>query len=162
MATTSDSAREFLRHALATVAYRGGKALRGAPREFSRFQVAEGSRTPEQILCHICDLFDWALTIAQGKEAWNAANPGEWNDDVARFFATLAAFDKYLASSAPLGASPEMLIQAPIADALTHIGQIAMLRRIAGSPVRAENYSRAEIVAGRVGSEQTSPKHEFD
>ncbi|MGB8848738.1 MAG: hypothetical protein WCC76_03410, partial [Candidatus Acidiferrales bacterium] len=97
-----------------------------------------------------------------GKEAWNAANPGEWNDDVARFFATLAAFDKYLASSAPLGASPEMLFQAPIADALTHIGQIAMLRRIAGSPVRAENYSRAEIVAGRVGSEQTSPKHEFD
>jgi hypothetical protein len=162
MATSSDPAREFLRHTVATVAYRGGKALRGAPREFSRFQVAEGSRTPGQILAHICDLFDWAISIAQCKEAWNSMPPREWNEDVERFFASLAAFDKYLASSAPLGAPPEMLFQAPIADALTHIGQIAMLRRIAGSPVRAENYSRADIVAGRVGAEQTSAKHEFD
>ncbi len=162
MATSSDSARELLRHTVATVAYRGGKALREAPPGFSQFQVAEGSRTPGQILSHICDLFDWALSVAQGKETWNGTKPREWNEDVARFFASLAAYDEYLASDATLGASPEKLFQAAIADALTHIGQISMLRRIGGSPVRAENYSRADIVAGRVGPQQTPPKHEFD
>jgi len=162
MATSSDSSRELLRHTVATVAYRGGKALRGAPAGFSTFQVADGSRTPGQILSHICDLFDWALSVAQGKEAWKGTQPREWNEDVARFFASLAALDEYLASNAPLAVPPEKLFQAPIADALTHIGQISMLRRIAGSPVRAENFSRADIAAGRVGPEQTPPKREFD
>jgi hypothetical protein len=162
MATSGDSSRELLRHTVATVAYRGGKALRGAPAEFSAFQVAEGSRTPGQILSHICDLFDWALSVAQGKEAWKGTQPREWNEDVARFFASLAAFDEYLASNAPLAVPSEKLFQAPIADALTHIGQISMLRRIAGSPVRAENFSRADIAAGRVGPEQTPPKREFE
>jgi hypothetical protein len=162
MATSSDSSRELLRHSVATVAYRGGKALRGAPADFSAFQVADGSRNPGKILSHICDLFDWALSIAKGKEVWRDTQPREWNEDVARFFASLAAFDEYLASDAPLGASAERLFQGPIADSLTHIGQIAMLRRIAGSPVRAENHSRADVVAGRVGPEQTPPKQEFD
>jgi hypothetical protein len=162
MATSSDSSRELLRHTVATVAYRGGKALRGAPAGFSTFQVADGSRTPGQILSHICDLFDWALSVAQGKDAWKGTQPREWNEDVARFFASLAALDEYLASNAPLAVPPEKLFQAPIADALTHIGQISMLRRIAGSPVRAENFSRADIAAGRVGPEQTPPKREFD
>ena len=162
MTTSGDSSRELLRHTVATVAYRGGKALRGAPAEFSKFQVADGSRTPGQILSHLCDLFDWALSVAQGKEEWKGTQPREWNEDVARFFASLSAFDKYLASSAPLAVPAEKLFQAPIADALTHIGQISMLRRIAGSPVRAENFSKADITAGRVGPEQTPPKREFD
>jgi hypothetical protein len=162
MTTSGDSSRELLRHTVATVAYRGGKALRGAPAEFSNFQVADGSRTPGQILSHLCDLFDWALSVAQGKEEWKGTQPREWNEDVARFFASLSAFDKYLASSAPLAVPAEKLFQAPIADALTHIGQISMLRRIAGSPVRAENFSKADITAGRVGPEQTPPKREFD
>jgi hypothetical protein len=82
--------------------------------------------------------------------------------DSQRFFAALAAFDAYLASGEPLGASVEKLFQGPIADALTHVGQIAILRRMAGAPVHAENYFRAEIVAGRVGPDQAAPKREFD
>jgi len=135
-------------------------AAHGCNGRISRGQGA--SRSAGRILSHICDLFDWALSVAQGKEAWKGTQPREWNEDVARFFASLAAFDEYLASNAPLAVPPEKLFQAPIADALTHIGQISMLRRIAGSPVRAENFSRADIAAGRVGPEQTHPKHEFD
>ena len=158
----SDAARQMLRHTIATVAYRGGKALRGAPANFSQFRIGEGSRTPGQILAHICDLFDWALSIARGKEEWHSIEPRTWDEDVARFSAGLTALDAYLASDAPLGAPVETLFQAPVADSLTHIGQISMLRRLAASPVRAENYSRAEIVAGRVGAEQTGPKREFE
>ena len=152
---------DLLRHTVATLAYRGGKAVRGAPADFADFQAAPGVRTPAAILAHVGDLFDWALSIANGAEAWNNSTPLPWDREVARFFATLQAFDRRLAAKESLAAPAEKLFQGPIADALTHIGQIAMLRRMSGSPVRAENYSRAEIVAGRVGAEQAAPKIEF-
>jgi hypothetical protein len=154
--------RELLRHTVATLAYRGGKTLRGAPEEFSGFCVSETTRTPGQILAHIGDLLDWALSIVQGKQEWHNSPPQSWDQDSERFFAALAAFDACLASGEPLAAPVEKLFQGPIADALTHVGQIAILRRMAGAPVRAENYFRAEIAAGRVGPEQTPPRREFD
>lgn len=158
----TDTRRQFLRHTLATIAYRGGKALRGAPETFAEFHASESCRTPGQILAHVGDLFDWALSQAKGQERWSGSRPLAWDDEVKRFFNTLQALDNYLASDSALGSTPEKLFQAAIADSLTHIGQISMLRRLAGSPVRAENYSRAEIVAGRVGAEQASPSREFD
>jgi hypothetical protein len=160
--TSEDPARELLRHTVATLAYRAGKALRDAPPEFAAFAVSPGSRTPAQILAHMGDLFDWALSMAKGAQRWQNAPVQSWNADCARFFAALAAFDDYLASEAPLGVSPERLFQGPVADALTHTGQIAMLRRIAGAPLRGENYARAEIARGRVGAEQAKPGFEFD
>ena len=161
MGDPSDPARQLLRHTVATVAYRGGKALRGAPESFADFAVGEKPRTPAQILAHIGDLFDWALSIARGEQSWNDAKPRPWNDEVGRFFAALKKFDDFLASSEPLRAPAESLFQGPIADALTHVGQIAMLRRLAGSPIKGENYFKAEIVVGRVGSEQAAPRREF-
>jgi hypothetical protein len=159
---STPSSRQLLRHGLATVAYRAGKALRGVPAGFADFRASESSRSPVEILAHMGDIFDWALTLAQGAQKWNVANPQPWERECARFFAALEALDAYLASGEPLGCSPEKLLQAPIADALTHVGQIAMLRRIAGGPMRGENYFVAEIVAGRVGGDQTAPKFEFD
>lgn len=157
-----DPCRQFLRHTLATVAYRGGKALRGAPDSFASFHIGDKTRTPAQILTHMGDLFDWALSIAQGKQAWKDSTPLPWCDEADRFFLTLQKFDDYLASSEPLHGSAEGLFQGPIADALNHIGQIAMLRRLAGSPILAENYVKADIVAGRVGPDQSTPRREFE
>lgn len=162
MATETDTARELLRHTLATVAYRGGKALRDAPAEFATFRASETTRTPLEILAHIGDLFGWAASIARGKEEWKGAEPQDWNQEVARFFASLNELDQFLASAEPLACSAQNLFQAPIADALTHIGQIAMLRRMAGTPVRGENFFIAEITAGKVGPEQPAPRYEFD
>ena len=153
---------ELLRHTVATLAYRGGKALRGAPAGFSGFQTAPGVRTPGQILAHLGDLLDWALSLAQGKQEWRDSPPRSWEEDCARFFAALKALDDYLASGAPLATPPEKLFQGAIADSLTHVGQINILRRIAGAPIRGENYYRADIAAGRVGAEQSAPKREFD
>jgi hypothetical protein len=158
----ADGKRELLRHALATLAYRGGKSLRAAPADFAEFRVAETSRTPGQILAHIGDLLDWALSMAEGNQRWQNSPPLPWHEEEHRFFAALQALEDYLASGRPLGVSAEMLLQGPLADAFAHVGQIAMLRRIAGSPVKAENYAKAEVVAGRVGPEQTAPKREFD
>jgi hypothetical protein len=153
---------EFLRHTVATLAYRGGKAVRGAPAGFGAFRVGETTRSPGQILAHVCDLLDWALSQAQGQQRWNNSDPQSWEADVNRFFAALAALDAYLASGQPLGHPAEQIFQGAIADALTHVGQINMLRRLAGSSVRGENYFRADIVSGRVGAEQTAPRREFD
>jgi len=153
--------RALLRHSVATLAYRGGKALRGAPASFSDFRAGETTRTPGQILAHINDLLDWALSKAQGAEAWRNSEPASWEKDSDRFFAGLKAFDDRLGSHEGLKCSEEELFQAPIADALTHVGQIAMLRRMAGSPVRGENYSKAKIKAGQVGASQPAPAFEF-
>lgn len=157
-----DSKRELLRHTVATLAYRGGKAVRDAPDSFASFKASETTRTPAQILAHIGDLLDWALSIAQGAEAWNNSEPLPWDHEVARFYQALESFDNCLASDAELAATCERLFQGPVADALTHVGQLTMLRRIAGAPMKGENYSRAKIEAGRVGPEQAGPKREFD
>ena len=153
--------RALLRHTVATVAYRGGKAVRGAPASFAAYSADGSPRTPATILAHIGDLFDWALSQAKGAEAWADSTPLEWDREVDRFFATLERFDAFLASEAPLAATPEQIFQGAIADALTHVGQLAMLRRLAGAKMKAENYSRADIVVGRVGAEQTAPRREF-
>ncbi len=148
----------LLRHTVATLAYRAGKALRGAPPEFANY--GQG-RTAGQILAHMSDLFDWALTIADGKQAWFNSTPRSWDEDVARFFGLLEKFDARLASGEPIAVEPERLFQGPIADALTHVGQIAMLRRMAGCKMMGENYFVAKIETGRVGAEQAAPVREF-
>jgi hypothetical protein len=157
-----DEKRALLRHTVATVAYRGGKAVRDAPESFASFSGDGSDRTAAKILAHIGDLYDWALTQAKGAEAWNNSTPLEWRLEVERFHAALQRFDEYLASGAPLAATPEKIFQGAIADSLTHVGQLAILRRLAGARMKSENYAKAEIVAGRVGREQTAAKREFD
>jgi hypothetical protein len=156
------SARDLLRHCLATIAYRGGKVLRDVPESFAKFQPPENARTPEQILVHIGDLFDWALSMAKGEQTWKDSQPLTWAQEVERFFATLKRFDDYLEGNEQLHASPERLFQGPVADALNHLGQLAMLRRLAGFPMKGENYFKADIATGRVGPQQSPPKREFD
>jgi len=157
-----DDKRALLRHTVATVAYRGGKAVRAAPESFASYSPDGTPRTPLKILAHIGDLFDWALSQAKGAEAWSDSTPLEWDREIERFFATLHRFDEFLASDTPLATPPERIFQGAVADALTHIGQLAMLRRLSGAKIRGENYSRAEIVAGRVGADQSAPRREFD
>lgn len=162
MASADDGRREFLRHTVATLAYRGGKVLRDAPEGFASVRACETCRSAGEILRHIGDLLEWALWLAKGERRWRDAAPQAWEADVDRFFEGLQRLDEYLAADTPLGYPSEKLFQGPIADALNHVGQIATLRRLAGSPVRGENYFRAEIVVGRVGAEQSSKPVEFD
>jgi hypothetical protein len=156
---TSDPKRDMLRHTLATLAYRGGKTVRNAPPEFAGFNGA--GRTPAKILAHIGDLLDWALSMADGSRQWHDSKPLPWDEEVQRFFTSLKKFDDYLASAEPLQSPAEKLFQGPIADALTHVGQLAMIRRLAGSPIVGENYFVADIVVGKVGAEQAVPKRTF-
>jgi hypothetical protein len=157
----TDPARQLLRHTVATVAYRGGKTLRDAPESFAQFGANETKQTPLKILAHLGDLFDWALSMAKGTPAWNDSKPLPWDKEVERFHAALRAFDYYLESDQPLQSPVEKLFQGPVADALTHVGQLAMLRRMAGCKITGENYFVAEIVPGRVGPEQAKPRREF-
>jgi hypothetical protein len=154
--------RILLRHTLATVAYRGGKTIRNAPESFADYGAPESSRTPAKILAHMGDLMDWALTMAEGSHKWHDSTPLAWEKEGERFFVALKKFDDFLASDRPLQASAEKLFQGPIADALTHVGQLAMLRRMAGCPIKGENYFVAEITVGHVGNDQAAPKKVFD
>jgi hypothetical protein len=156
---TSDPARDLLRHSVASLAYRAARALEGAPDHFAGF--AGAGRTPVQILAHMGDLFDWAFTISLGHEQWHTAQPRAWAEEKARFFESLKAFDDFLSSDAPLQAPIDRLMQGPVADALTHVGQLAMLRRLSGSPTTGENYFVADVSVGRVGADQAPAAQPF-
>ncbi len=162
MPVGSPSDVSMLRHTVATVVYRGAKTLRDAPSGFDTFQVKPSSRAPLEIVAHISDLFDWALSMAKGVEVWHNSIPQGWDQEVERFFRVVAAFDEFLDTSSNIACSLERLFQGPVADALTHIGQLAMLRRLHGSPIKSENYFRAEITAGQLGLKQAPPRKEFD
>ena len=154
-----DQKRDLLRHTVAALAYRAARAVGGAAEEFGAF--ADAGRQPVQIVAHMGDLFDWALSMAEGSPRWHNSVPLAWGGEVQRFFATLQAFDAFLASDRNLQAPAEKLMQGPVADALTHVGQLAMLRRLAGSPTRGENFYVADVQAGRVGLEQPAPVKTF-
>jgi hypothetical protein len=161
MKPNPDPARAMLRHTVAALAYRAGKAVRDAPASFATFATGPNGRTPAQILAHMGDLFDWAHALARGEKHWADSKPLPWPQEVARFHETLLKFDALLGGDAELAAPVERLFQGPVADALTHTGQLTMLRRMSGAPIRGENYFQAEIVAGRVGPEQAAAKREF-
>ncbi|MGD0630176.1 MAG: hypothetical protein ABR987_12520 [Terracidiphilus sp.] len=147
-----DEKRELLRHTLATLAYRAARALDGAPDSFAGFSGT--GRMPVQILAHMGDLLDWALTAAVGKEQWRASQAMQWKQEKQRFFESLRALDSFLASDGELKAPIERLMQGPVTDAFTHVGQLSMMRRLSGSPTRGENFYVAAIVAGQVGADQ--------
>ncbi len=154
-----DPKRELLRHTVATLAYRANRALDGAPDEFSGFTVC--GRTPGEVLAHMGDLFDWALSIVEGRHAWHNSQPLPWADEKQRFFAALEAFDRALAGRGEVHGELERLFQGPIADALAHTGQLAMMRRLAGYKIPGENYYVASIAAGHAGADQPAPVKTF-
>ncbi len=156
--------RQFLRHALATLAYRAAKTVRGTPEAFGNYRATESSPTSVEILAHMGDLMEWVLRMVKGAPSWTTASPLPWEREIERFFAAVKALDDHLASGAPIQWDPGRVFQGGIADALTHTGQLAMLRRLSGHKMKGESYNRADIQTGRVGLEQTpaDPKYEFD
>ncbi|MEP7365251.1 MAG: hypothetical protein ABI972_18515 [Acidobacteriota bacterium] len=154
--------RQTLRHALATLAYRSQKSIRGAPPEFAGFRASPTSRTPVEIVAHMADLFDWACSYSQGRGVWAPLPAATWEETATRYTCALQAFDAILASGADLGTSEEKLFQGPVADALTHTGQLAMLRSLFGAAIKGENYFVARIEIGSLGPDQASPVREFD
>ena len=136
---------------VATVAYRGGVAITDAPDGFAEFRAHETTRTPGEILAHIGDLLEGSLYLVKGELVYLTSDPLPWKEEVTRFFSAVKKFDSYLATDAPLACPVEKLVQGPVGDALTHVGQIGMLRRMAGKPIQPEQYFTAEIVAGEFG-----------
>jgi hypothetical protein len=157
-----EAARDLLRHLAATLAYRAAKVLRDAPPSFTAFAAGSSTRPPVRIVAHMADLMAWGVTLAHGDYVWKAEGSDDWHAEVRRFFDGLATLDRALAERRLSADSVAKLIQGPLADALTHVGQLAMLRGMAGAPVRPESYARAQIVVGRVGLDQPAAVREFD
>jgi hypothetical protein len=160
--TEESARRKLLRRMLATLAYRANKAVSGAPAGFGNTSAGGGTRSALVIISHMGDLMEWGVSVARDESVWRDAVPRSWDEEVERFFDGLAALDRTLASGPLSKSAADKLIQGPIADALTHLGQIAILRRIGGSPVRGESYAKATITEGRVGRDQAAPNWEFD
>lgn len=157
-----DPARTALRQMAATLAYRAAKVLRDAPADFGTKSFGDSTRQPVKILAHMGDLMTWGVSIANGGYTWQPAGSDDWQTEVDRFFAGLAALDEAIAADGDFTGDINKLIQGPLADALTHVGQLAMLRGMMHAPVKPESYARAIITVGRVGLDQEAPKAEFD
>lgn len=147
---TFDLKRELLRHLVAALTFRARIAVSDAPENFAAFKIDETVRTPAEILAHLGDLLQGSLYLMKGELVYLNSRPLAWKEESARFFSAAAELDSYLASDAPLNQAVEKITQGPIADALTHVGQIVMLRRAAGSPVRVESYFTVEIVPAEI------------
>lgn len=156
------TALALLRHAVATLAYRAEKVLRVVPDDFSEFRSGPSCRSAVEIVRHLGDLMGWGERLARGEYRWASGDPLPWAEAVQRFFRELAALDAALADSSLAPPPTDVLFQGPIADALTHVGQLALMRSMAGEPVRPESYARATIQPGRVGRDQAPPGREFD
>ena len=145
---TMDPKREILRHLVATVAYRGRVAVTGAPEEFANFRAAGSVRSPVEILAHIGDLLVGSKFLMAGEFVELTSASMSWNEEIQRFYSSVQDLDAFLTTDTPLAFPVEKFVQGPIGDALTHVGQIVMLRRIYGDPVRPEPYFTVDIVPG--------------
>ena len=155
--TLDTTRREVLRHFLATLAYRTQKALRGAPEGFESFSAGSGTRTPEQLVRHMRGVIGYARTCFVGG-VYRAEPQESFEGEVEAFHAIVADLSAHLAAGTPLrDLGLEQLLQGPLSDAMTHAGQLALLRRLAGSPVESENFLFAHVSADNLGSRQPSP-----
>jgi hypothetical protein len=154
-----DEKRGLLRHFLAALAYRTQKALRDAPAEFGDFRIADGVRTPAELVRHMTSVLGYARTFFVGGQYRPAPLPS-LPEEIARFHDMLAQLAQHIEADTPLleGMTAERLLQGPFSDAMTHAGQLAMLRRLAGAPVPPENFIVADIDAARLSADQAEPR----
>jgi hypothetical protein len=154
-----DAERALLRHFLAALAYRTQKALRDAPPGFGDFRAAPEVRTPAELVRHMTSVLGYARTFFRGGRYHPDALPS-LEDEIARFHAMLEELAAHLAAGDEMReATPARLLQGPLSDAMTHAGQLALLRRMAGSPVPPENFVFAHIDPANLGAAQPPPAH---
>lgn len=152
-----DDKRAMLRHCLATLAYRTQKALRGAPESFGSYEAGNQVRTPSDLVRHMTSVLGYARTFFEGGE-YRADPLPDFAAEVTRFHATLEDLARHLTGDAELaGTTEERLLQGPFADAMAHAGQLAMLRRLSGSPVPPENFIEATVDPANLGPQQPEP-----
>jgi hypothetical protein len=149
-----DTTRIF-RHLVATIAFRASRSLRDAPVGFENVRLADGGMTARELVLHLTNVMAFAIATVTGKDRIRH-EALEWSQEVARFYAQLRDLDAKLAEGAEIEDGMELrLVQGPLADALTHVGQLHAMRRRAGAPVGPTNYIRADVQIGRTGlSEQ--------
>ena len=155
-----DRDRALLRHFLAAIAYRAQKALRDAPPHYARFSAGNRVRTPTELVRHMASLMGYVRTLFVGVGGSYPVHPDPlptFDAEVARFHEHLEQVGALLAAGTPLSITTEQLLQGPFADTMTHVGQLAMLRRLADAPVPPENFIYADIRATRLGTEQAPP-----
>ena len=148
--------REMLRHFLASIAYHATKALKNAPTNYPELDIGKGVKTPRQILHHITGVLSYAHSFYEHYDTTYFEHK-LWDDEVKHFYETLARLDKSFQEKSPNKVSEEQILQGPLSDTMAQIGQLLMLRRLAGSPISAENFIYADIQKGVVGPDQSEP-----
>lgn len=151
--------RALLRHFLAAIAYRTQKALRDAPAHYSHYSAGHDTRTPVEILRHMTSVLGYSRTMFLGGSYPFKPEPlPTFADEIQRFHNMVSSVGELLSGDTPfLDGSHRQLLQGPLSDVMTHVGQLALLRRLSDAPVAPENFIYAEIDANRLGPDQPMP-----
>ncbi len=155
-----DDSPHMVRHFLAALAYRFHKAVKDAPEGFAELDAGHGIRSPLAIVHHVNGVLGYARVVLETGDLdhWHEVPRLGWREQLALVHQTLEAIDALLAADRRIDPDKlQRLLQGPLADAMTHVGQLAMLRRVAGSPIHAESFYKADIRAGQVGEAQPEP-----
>jgi hypothetical protein len=147
---------DLLRQFLASIAYHATKAIGGAPENYPEFDIGNGIRTPRRILHHITGVLSYAHSFYEHYDTTYFEHR-PWEGEVEHFYETLSRLDGSMKDGRPREVTEEQLLQGPLSDSMAHVGQLLMLRRIAGSPVPSENFIYADIRKGVVGPDQPEP-----
>lgn len=140
---------EYLRHTLATIAYRFQKSVSVAGKGFAGFSLGKGSRNTTEIIHHIYHVLWWTRVFVQ-EERFINEKPEKLSFalEIKRVNSELAVLDKVFSETALGMDFSKRLLQGPLSDVLTHIGQLSMLSRLNGHPIKGEDFSSAEISTG--------------
>lgn len=147
---------EFLRHTLSTIGYRFQKSVKYRNQEFEDFSLGKGSRSPKEIVNHMYAVLS-STTFYLLEEKRQKKSPEKLSLDleIDRFNEELKNLDQLLSEKdLPINYSKKLL-QGPLSDILTHIGQIAMLSRLNNQPIEGEDFSAATISTIKVDKETT-------
>jgi hypothetical protein len=157
MASEMNEKRQILRHFLGALAYRTQKALRGSPDDFAAFDAGGGVRTPMELVRHMASVLGYARTFFIGG-SYSPQPLDSFKDEIERLHENLVDLRNDLDSGRPMiDTTEERMLQGPFSDAMTHVGQLAMLRRLHGKPVPSENFILADVSAENVSSDQPDP-----
>lgn len=141
-----DNQNELLIHTVKTIRYRFIRATQGASASFGEFRIGANTRLPKEIVNHMFDLVTKTISMLQHGH-FGTPPPEQLNfqQEQERLLAALNDLQTGLSRLPPEPAKAKKLLQGPMLDMVTHIGQLAMLNGLHGNKVPRESYFDARL-----------------
>ncbi len=134
----------FIQHFLKVLSYRFEKAIHNAAESYPKHASGHGIRTPLELLGHMNGVLEFAISSLKNQPRRNIPEQS-WQEQITLYYEKLKELNQLMQENSFDTDTLERILQGPLADAMTHIGQLAMMRRLANSAIAGENYFAADM-----------------